>query len=140
MSTSQHTTQSGEPDRRFAENQEGESYQKNTRQGGNQGSNQGGNQGYSNDNISGGTQGQSNLGGEHLTKEGKPDMRFAENQEGEPYQKEAGQKGGQVRQGSDNDNYGSRGGQDNQGGSEHLTKEGEPDMRFKENKEAYGQS
>jgi len=134
MSTSQHTTQSGEPDKRFAENQEGEPYQKHTRQGG-----QGGHSGQGGSDSTSGTQGQSNLGGEHMTKEGKPDMRFKENQEGEPYQKEAGQKGGQAR-GSDSDNYGSRG-QGNQGGtSEHLTKEGEPDMRFKENKEAYGQS
>jgi len=95
-----------------------------------------------------GPQGQSNLGGEHMTKEGKPDMRFKDNQEGEPYQKEAGQKGGQARsdqsqgsqggsrsdgQGGSNESTGTQG-QSNLG-SEHTTKEGKPDMRFKENQE-----
>merc|ERR1739841_373344 len=91
-----------------------------------------------------GTQGQSNLGGEHMTKEGKPDMRFKDNQEGEPYQKEAGQKGGQARsEQSQGGQGGSQGGSDQstgtQGqsnlGGEHMTKEGKPDMRFKENQE-----
>ena len=145
MSTSQHTTQSGEPDMRFKENQEGEPYQKEAGQkGGSVSQGQGGqgsqgSQGGSKSGGQGGSQGQSNLGGEHLTKEGQPDMRFKENQEGEPYQVEAGQKGGSVTQGE------SQGGSNIQSGrgqsqSEHLTKEGEPDMRFKENKESIGQS
>ena len=139
MSTTQHTTQSGEPDKRFKENQEGEPYQMDNLRGQGRGSDQGGNNqnqgGYSSNN-----QGESNLGGEHLTKEGKPDMRFKENQEGEPYQVEAGQKGGSTTQGGSN--YQGERGQSgsNDGPSEHLTKEGEPDMRFKENKVAYGQS
>lgn len=128
MSTSQHTTKEGNPDMRFKENQQGESSQK-------------GGQSKSNENISGsqGSQGGSQ-GGSHMTKEGNPDMRFKENQEGEPYQKEAGQKGGQAR--SDESGSRSQGGQQSQSGrgSEHLTKEGEPDMRFKENKEVTGES
>lgn len=84
------------------------------------------------------TQGQSNIGGENLTKEGKPDMRFKDNQEGEPYQQEAGQKGGQSRsnqgQGGMNEESTGTQGQSNQGG-QHMTKEGNPDMRFKENQE-----
>ena len=157
MSTSQHTTKSGEPDMRFKENQEGEPYQMDNLRGQGRGADQGGSnqsQGGSNQNQGGSNQGgsyssnnqgESNLGGEHLTKEGKPDMRFKENQEGEPYQVEAGQKGGSTTQGQGGQGEsGYQGGRgqsgSNEGQSEHLTKEGEPDMRFKENKEAYGQS
>jgi len=65
-------------------------------------------------------------------------MRKKENQEGEPYQME--NLRGQAQSGSDNYDRNQNRGQDSQSPSEHLTKEGEPDMRFKENKEAYGQS
>ena len=118
MSTTEHLTQSGEPDMRFKENKEAYGDDNNT---------------YDNNQDS---YNRSTSGSQK--KDDGPDMRKKENQDGEPYQKEAGQKGGQVR-GRDNDYSGSRG-QNNQGPSEHLTKDGEPDMRYKENKEAYGQS
>jgi len=135
----QHITKEGQPDMRFKENQEGEPYQKEAGQKGGQArSGQGGSQGGMAEESSG-TRGQSNLGGEHTTKEGNPDMRFKENQQGEPYQKEAGQKGGQVRQGESGSRSQGSQGQSSRGG-QHLTREGEPDMRFKENKEVAGES
>ena len=139
--------QDGGADMRLKENQEGEPYQKEAgRKGGQSQGGQGHSDNYSgsnNNESTGNNQGQSNLGGEHLTKSGEPDMRFKENQEGEPYQKEAGHKGGSVHQGEgDSGNYDDSGSRNrgNEGQTEHLTQSGEPDMRFKENKEAYGQS
>jgi len=156
MSNTEHLTQSGEPDMRFKENKEAYGDDNNTsNQGSNNNNNNYDNNNNNNNNNRSGNQstGQNYSGTEK--RDGGPDMRFKENQEGEPYQMDnlRGQgRGANDDSGSGNNqdrgNYQDRGnsnqgrGESNQndGPSEHLTQTGEPDMRFKENKEAYGQT
>jgi len=142
MSTTEHLTQSGEPDMRFKENKEAYGDDNNTSN--NNYDNNNNNNNY--DNNQRRNQGSHNQSGDQnyaapQKRDGGPDMRFKENQDGEPYQMDnlRGQGRGADQDGSDNydRNYDNN---QNDGPSEHLTKEGEPDMRFKENKEAYGQS
>ncbi len=77
---------------------------------------------------------------EHLTKSGEPDMRFKENQSSQGQNQNQGQTQSQSSNQRGNRNQQQQDNRRNVHQSEHLTQAGEPDMRFKENQESYGQS